>query len=116
MTEPAYNPAAGVITGVATCIVNAVAAVAALSVIPPFIAKATIVAVVVCAKGTVYTVEDPFGADPSVVYLIVANEVEVVIVTVTEPVYNPAAGVMTGVATVLAATAEILVRKPSSEP
>ena len=85
VTEPVKVPAAGDITGVNALIVNALVVVA-LSDIPPFIAYAIIVAVVLCVNGETNIVDDAFGVVPSVVYLIVAPVVLEDIEIVTEPV------------------------------
>jgi len=54
-----------------------------LSVIDAACAKATIVEFVVSVTGAVYIGDEPVGADPSVVYLMVARLVPVTMVTVT---------------------------------
>ena len=56
-------------------------------------------AVLDCVNEPEYIVDPVVGVEPSSVYLIVAPEVPVVIVIVTEFVYIPSAGVITGVST-----------------
>ena len=78
--------------GAKTFTVNILVAVS-LSANPPFEAYATIVEVVPAVKGVVYAT----GPNPFVVSIIVAPEVAVAIVIVTEPVYVAEDGVITGV-------------------
>ena len=84
-------------TGIAATVKMVVAV--ALSNNPTLKAAAFTVAVLDCVNAPEYIVDPVVGVEPSSVYLIVAPEVPVVIVIVTEPVYVPAAGVMAGAAT-----------------
>ena len=98
VAELVYVPAAGVIVGVSTCIVNMPDAIS-LPVIPPLNAAALIVVVSDRENAPVYSADVMTGSDPSVVYLIVAPDVPVAMVMVTELVYVPAEGVMVGIST-----------------
>ena len=93
-TEPVYNPDNGLITGITDLIVK-VLLVVSLSDIPPSVAYADIVDVLLAVNGPLYVSAPP----PLIEYITVAPLVPVPIVIVTDPVYVPDAGVIVGART-----------------
>ena len=100
VTEDVNVPPAGLTTGVATvCWMVYVALATPLSAIPVAVAMARMVVVWVTEIGPLYAAEAAVGVLPSTVKWMIAPGVPSVIVTVTDDVNVPPAGLRAGVAT-----------------